>query len=357
MVALNAYLPDLAKNSPEVRKAWDHIQVYSAGRRTPAPAHETDDVAATLLSVDDIPPANKEAVARYNTTLSRATSRISSHGIAIGYAAGIALLSLTLVPVTLMKGSTLSLRLAIGASGIWWGIFTFPAALWLPAAESLASKGEHAGLLAEVRGSWARLYDMLRPAEAKKLRNTFWFLAAWFVLSDGELLGCRRRVQRSSVPGFTTITSTAVLFAKTTLHLPAGALVIVGVLTPLAGILGSVLWPRLQRVLGWSNIRCMLALVLLASLIPVYGCLGFLKVFRRSPSHGGYRFGGLTTKEEMFGLALYFGTTGIIRCSISDSTYRCRVNLRRIPILRPGRLCRDHSTRRRSSLVLSVLHH
>lgn len=52
-------------------------------------------------------------LAVYNEALSRATSRISSKGIAIGYAAGIGLLLLLLIPVTLLKGSTFSLRLAI----------------------------------------------------------------------------------------------------------------------------------------------------------------------------------------------------------------------------------------------------
>jgi len=61
----------------------------------------------------------------------------------------------------------------------------------------------------------------------------------------------------------------------------------------------------LQRRFGWSNLRVIITLVILASVIPAYGCLGFLPVF-----HGkdGLRFGGLTTREEMFVLALYFGS-------------------------------------------------
>ncbi|KAH7102425.1 autophagy-related protein 22-like protein [Auriculariales sp. MPI-PUGE-AT-0066] len=258
IVALNAYLPDLAKGSPEVRKAWDKVQSLNTTQVPPAiQEHTRDDEEEPLLAIPDeveISSTNKDAVDVYNAAL---------------------------------------LRLAIGASGIWWAIFTIPASYWLPGARSLASKSsDRPSLLTEVRGSWARILDMLRPAEIRKLRNTFWFLAAWFVLSDG----------------FTTITGTAVLFAKTTLHLPASALVGVGVLVPLTGILGSLIWPRIQRAAGWTNLRCMLILVLLASLIPLYGCLGFLSVFHRSPKHGGWRFGGLTTKEEMFILAIYFGS-------------------------------------------------
>ena len=43
-------------------------------------------------------------------------------------------------------------------------------------------------------------------------------------------------------------------------------------------------------------------LVILASLVPAYGCLGFLPVFQRM------EFGGLNSPNEMYGLAVYFGT-------------------------------------------------
>jgi len=42
-------------------------------------------------------------------------------------------------------------------------------------------------------------------------------------------------------------------------------------------------------------------LVIMASMIPAYGCLGFF-------FQGRTKFGGLTTQEEMFGLAVYFGS-------------------------------------------------
>lgn len=80
-------------------------------------------------------------------------------------------------------------------------------------------------------------------------------------------------------------------------------LIIVGVLTPSAGIAGALLWPKVQRAYGWSNLRVLIVLVGLASFIPAYGCLGFIPFFGR----GKARFGGLTTQEEMYGLAVYFG--------------------------------------------------
>jgi len=126
---------------------------------------------------------------------------------------------------------------------------------------------------------------MLRWTEIKKLRNTFKYLAAWFLLSDG----------------FVTITSTAVLFAKTVLFMPASSLILVGVMVPTFGIVGSLAWPHLQRRLGFGNLRMVMILVILASLVPAYGCLGFLPVFQR------IGFGGLNSPNEIYGLAVYFG--------------------------------------------------
>ena len=43
---------------------------------------------------------------------------------------------------------------------------------------------------------------------------------------------------------------------------------------------------------------------MLVSLVPAYGCLGFLSIFG---GEGGARFGGLTTPGEMYALTVYFG--------------------------------------------------
>lgn len=102
--------------------------------------------------------------------------------------------------------------------------------------------------------------------------------------------------------GFTTITSTAVLFGKTTLHMQPSSLILVGVLAPLSGIAGSLAWPFLQRKFKWSSLKVLIILVIMASLMPAYGCLGFLPALK-----GEGRFGSLTTKEELFVLAVYFG--------------------------------------------------
>ena len=143
----------------------------------------------------------------------------------------------------------------------------------------------------------------------------------------------------SPIPGFVTITSTAVLFAKTVLFMPASSLILVGVIVPTFGIIGSLAWPHLQRRLGLGNLRMVMILVILASLVPAYGCLGFLQVFQRNG------FGGLNSPNEIYGLAVYFGTLPRIFPALVRTLDRChdRVCVRCLPSLRSGVLRRAHS--------------
>ncbi|KZT30210.1 MFS general substrate transporter [Neolentinus lepideus HHB14362 ss-1] len=299
IVAMNAYLPTLAKGEPEVVESFAKMQEHFSFTAVATDATDSEVVESAPSDEESAPlfrssDANLLAAEQqYNALLSAATSRISSHGIATGYAAGIIMLLLTLIPVTKLGGSTWALRLAIGASGIWWFLGTIVAGMWLPGGETEEvidhiEGAKQGGLWRDIADAWRRLGAMLRWTEVKKLRNTFQYLAAWFLLSDG----------------FSTITSTAILFGKTTLHMPASSLILIGIITPFSGILGSLVVPVLQRRYHLSNLRILIVLVVIASAIPVYGCLGFLPVF----SQGRVKFGGLTTPGEMFGLAVYFGS-------------------------------------------------
>ncbi|KAK7440645.1 Autophagy protein 22 [Stygiomarasmius scandens] len=327
VVAMNSYLPGLARDEPAVVKAreeleeavkeWEREQAASSGAA--ADDNQPDEANTDeqpLLSPNQNSSANGSPLdnpkiqnlrSTYTTLLSQTTSRISSFGIALGYGSGILLLILALVPVTLMGGSTTSLRLAIGLSGIWWGVFTIPAGWWLPSHEQSDGKSSGVGTneegwddtstahakedwenrttTQEIAGAWKRLGGMLKWSEIKKLKNTFKYLGAWFLLSDG----------------FSSITSTAMLFGKTSLHMSASGLILIGILTPLSAIGGSLVWPRVQKRWGVGNKEILLTLLVLASLVPVYGCLGFL--FEGS----GVKFGGLTTQGEMYALGVYFG--------------------------------------------------
>jgi UMF1 family MFS transporter len=214
VVAMNAYLPLLARESEEAIVAYRMLQTAGGGSATlGAPITRTynDEQAAPLLASEadesqEAPHQSGDNDLRlaYTTAVSTATARISSQGIAIGYSAGIAVLALSLIPVTMLHGSTFALRLAIGVSGIWWAVGTVPAAAWLPSEASpaggelssaeLESRDEHTeyrpapqSILQEVLRAWKRLAATLHPKEIMRLRNTFKYLAAWFLLSDGSV--------------------------------------------------------------------------------------------------------------------------------------------------------------------------
>lgn len=120
-MAMNAYLPTLARCSPEVISLSEELESGPDPTTVDTSNEEFINEAARepllpRLPSDEVALASKPI---YDTALSNAISRISSLGIALGYSAGILLLILALIPVTKLHGSTFSLRLAIGLSGIW----------------------------------------------------------------------------------------------------------------------------------------------------------------------------------------------------------------------------------------------
>lgn len=214
LVALNAYIPMLAKTSEQVIEARSALTALADHPQPSEPLEEAsaDDsregseeplfahAAANGMSSDD----RRAAKDAYEAVLSVITARISSQGIALGYTAGIAMLLLTFIPVRIMGGSTMSLRLAIGLSGVWWLLFSVPAWAWLPSVTKVereeeinegeweqegstgVDSGVHWSTWREIKSAWKRLGAMLRWREIKRLKNTFIFLAAWFILSDGQ---------------------------------------------------------------------------------------------------------------------------------------------------------------------------
>ncbi|KAL5510884.1 hypothetical protein ACEPAG_4641 [Sanghuangporus baumii] len=305
VVAMNAYLSTLAREDTTVVAAFqelhssDHASIVIPQQDSEERESDEDAYEESLLPREHrASPGAQALFEKYTSLDSHTTARISGTGIALGYSAGIVALIITLVPVTLMKGSTFSLRLAISAGGLWWALFSIPAGTWLLGTSSLLLKEASEEILTvqpEARNieSVATLGRMLRWTEIKRLKHTIVSLGAWFLLSDG----------------FTTITSTALLFGKTKLQMPTNALVIVGLLVNAACVLGALVWPRMQRRGEWSNKRVLITLVCACSFIPLYGCLGFLPLFR-SPSTNvnantlvtAPHFGGLTTPSEMHAL-------------------------------------------------------
>lgn len=95
---------------------WDEMdEAYEELRAVKSTAERTGE--ALLGATQKFAKAKDE----YVRERSLATSHVSSTAVAAGFGAGILVLTVLIVPVTLMHGSTLSLRLAIASSGVWWG--------------------------------------------------------------------------------------------------------------------------------------------------------------------------------------------------------------------------------------------
>jgi MFS transporter, UMF1 family len=197
VVAMNAYLPALAKESPEVVAVREELDALREEMDDTLDSgddpHESGEQSGLLETSQPVETTSKllALTTCYESLLSQTTARISSQGIALGYGAGIILLLLTLIPVTLLHGSTWSLRLAIGLSGMWWAVGCIPVLIWLPGGGADPSgvgeeeSARKSSTWVEIKNAWKKLARMLRWSEIKKLRNTFRYLSAWFLLSDG----------------------------------------------------------------------------------------------------------------------------------------------------------------------------
>ncbi|TKA56833.1 hypothetical protein B0A53_01234 [Rhodotorula sp. CCFEE 5036] len=270
-VCLNAYLPELGRSAPSVLRARGElvrarIESTSTHRRRSSSTTTTSSSSSQVLA---------RATEAYLHARARATGETSSRAIAYGYAAGIGVLVALLPFMSWLSSSSASepveardgtwpLRVAVALSGLWWLVGTAFAAVWLrPRHEPTASLSKENRSLSygtAIAQGWRGLGQML--GEWRRLPQAFVFLISWFFLSD-----C-----------FATITSTAVLFAKTSLNLPTSSLIVIAILSPLSGLIGALAVPRIQHLPSMAQFhltthRTLLCLVAFATIIPLWGLL------------------------------------------------------------------------------------
>ena len=260
----------MVRNHPSLQSGAEEIPPQEEAEYTSLPQDE-------ITSSPEITPS----LTRQSLLLS---TKISTQGIAIGYSSGV-LLQLSTIPLVILTGSTTkSLQLAVLVSGVWWAVFTIPAAIWMrprpgPPLPTSKSTSPIYRIMGYIVYGWEVIFSTL--SQARKLKDVMVFLAAWFLLSDG----------------YTTITSTAILFAKTTLGIGPPGLALIGVLATSAGIIGAILWPRVLtprlKFLHNSPHKTIIFILSLTLIIPFYGLLGFLPIFKN------LGFGGLVHKNEV----------------------------------------------------------
>ncbi|KAK4685503.1 MFS transporter, UMF1 family, partial [Tremellales sp. Uapishka_1] len=266
IVCANAFLPVLAREDAAVV----HTQVQEGEGGEDEEEERLLSPVIDAISTQDLADGDRGTTHR-STLLSLTTSRLSSTATALGFLSGVSVLTLLLIPVTVLDGSIFSLRLAIGLSGIWWAVFTIPAWIGLPT----GTKEERGAV-----GGWQRVAKMVSWTEIRQLSNLYTFLLAWVFLSDG----------------FHTTTYTAILYASSTLSLPASKIALIGILVQLSAVFSAILSPRFQRYLQCTNMKFLVGVVVLAEALPLYACVGLV-----------LPFGGLRTEGEMYVAAVWFG--------------------------------------------------
>nr|XP_018259275.1 UMF1 family MFS transporter [Kwoniella dejecticola CBS 10117]OBR81433.1 UMF1 family MFS transporter [Kwoniella dejecticola CBS 10117] len=288
IVCANAFLPILAREDQGVQQAYKESQAQldegSAGNDDPLHTDVEGLNGAEIDPVAGLRRAIHGLKTHYETLFSLTVSRLSSTAIALGFLSGVSVLTLLLIPVLYFQGSTFSLRLAIGLSGIWWAVFTIPSWIGLPTGSHVESQqGKHGQL--RIGDAWRRIGSMLKPKQIRELPNLYVFLVAWMFLSDG----------------FHTTTYSAILFASSVLSMSASKVILMGILVQMAAVISSILVPKLQHRLSSpnkpiTNFRILLYAVLAGGVIPLYTCIGLV-----------LPIGGLRSEGEMYVLGVWFG--------------------------------------------------
>jgi MFS transporter, UMF1 family len=293
-VLLNSFLPLLVRHHPMAQ--------YGTREPTPEPPSailEQQPSEETLRMVnsgsallpeapDPTPPL--PAASNLTSTELQLSTQISSTGVGIGYSAGLFLQCASIVIIFAMKSTTFSLRVVLFLIGAWWFLFTIPAALWLrprpgPPLPSYDPNDPSAtrGWIAYIVYAWASLWRTIKLA--RRLKDIVLFLAAWFLLSDA----------------IATVSGTAVLYAKTQLHMKPAALGLINVIATMAGLLGAFSWAAISRLLKLRPHQTILACICIFEIIPIYGLLGFLPTVKR------WGVVGLQQPWEMYPLGFLYG--------------------------------------------------
>lgn len=219
------------------------------------------------------------------------STKFSSYGLGIGYiAAEIVQICATLI-VLLTGSNLLSLRLALFTVGIWWLVFTIPAALWLrprpgPPLKFEGSQAKRNIYLAHFIHSWRSLFKTF--LRATSLKDVTLFLAAWFLMSDA----------------IATVSGTAILFAKTTLGMKPAALAMINVVAVLFGAIGAVGWRKISNYMRWTPSQTIFACTCLLEIIPLYGLLGYVPAVKRLGVFGLQQPWELYPLGAIYGLCL-----------------------------------------------------
>ncbi|KAL4889724.1 autophagy-related protein 22-2 [Aspergillus ambiguus] len=293
-VLLNSFLPLLVRHHPSLLANYRQPDPPSGNGDTlsdPRTRQTQDEVNDTtpLLRPDNATARDAIQAPPLDTSLElKLSTKISSNGIGIGYIAAVILQIICILVVVKTNQTTFSLRLVLFLIGLWWFVFTFPAALWLrprpgPPLQYAQDGKQHRTWFGYIAYAWKSLGRT--AMRTRHLKDILLFLASWFLLSDG----------------IATVSGTAVLFAKTQLDMEPAALGMINVIAMVAGVFGAFSWSYVSRILNLRASQTIIACILLFELVPLYGLLGFIPAIKNL----GYL--GLQQPWEMFPLSFVYG--------------------------------------------------
>ncbi|KAH6657528.1 autophagy-like protein 22 [Truncatella angustata] len=294
-VLLNSFLPLLVRHHPKVLYT-EAITHHEGSHNDAGSVVETDHplsgAASIHLPVDDTASVHHDLIrASAKSELTsielQLSTEISAKGIGIGYGAALFVQCVSIMILVAMGSSTWSQRVVLFFIGSWWTIFTIPAAMWLrprpgPPLPATKTKGRWAWISYTIY-AWKNLFRTI--GLARHLIDIVLFLAGWFLLSDA----------------IATTSSTAILFAKTTLGMKPWALGLINVISTSTGVMGAFSWSWISRRLQLPPHKTILACIALFEVIPIYGLLGYLPFVQR------WGVVGLQQPWEMYPLAAVYG--------------------------------------------------
>ncbi|KJZ76598.1 Autophagy-related protein 22 [Hirsutella minnesotensis 3608] len=298
-VLLNSFLPLLVRNHPEVIEARTPDFTDPLGHSRPSEG-SIDDSDPDLTMVNSTSPLLPDEEGAPGWRLKRSVShkditskelqmstRLSAKGIGIGYSAALFVQCISIGILVVMSNTTWSQRVVLFFVGAWWSLFTIPAALWLrprpgPPLMDNGRRGRFSRI-SYLTYAWKSLFRTVKLA--RRLMDIMLFLAGWFLLSDA----------------IATTSSTAILFAKTSLHMKPWALGMINVIVTMTGVLGAFGWSWVSRIYGLQAHQTILVCIGLFELIPLYGLMGYLPFVK---SWGVF---GLQQPWEMYPLAAIYG--------------------------------------------------
>ena len=288
----NSYLPILVYNYklPEIQEDEVQDQEQEQEQEELLQEHQRDQAESC---------SNKSREYRARARLS---GNISGTGVAFGYLAAFIVQALTMFVIVNTGSTTFSLKLAIFVVGIWWIVFQAPIILFLKSHSSGTTKarkyksiGDRLWIMYKyILYGWKTLLATFH--EAREMKDVGIFLLGWFIISDAAV----------------TVNSAAILFAKTKLKMSAPSLAVIAILVVCSGMAGAIIIPRFiqpwieNKFASESNARGkrlsngpvygLMAVILIASIIPLYGMLGFY-----------FNVIGLKHAWEMYILAVWYG--------------------------------------------------